>query len=381
MKAMILAAGLGTRLRPLTVNIPKPMMPVVNIPVLEYSIELLKSHGVDTIVINLYHHPDVVRDYFGDGRRWDLRVYYSEEEQPLGDAGGVKHAERFFDETFIVMNGDLLINANLTEALAFHTYHNAQVTIILTDVGKAYNDTASLSHYGVVVADDTGRVIQFQQKPDAEEALSNVVSPGIYILEPGVLDLIPNNQPCFFGDDLFPSLLERKVPFGGMQCKSFWHDVKTLPRYRQAHYALLNGQIKHHMTYGKEIGSRIWVGEGSTIHPQARIDGPVVIGKNSRVEKGCLICRNTVLGNEVKVMEGAHLSAGIVWDGSYIGENVVLDKCIVGKDCTITSIKMPIIEAVIADNCIIGPNVIIHPNVLIWPNKILRDCKVSTDVI
>lgn len=237
MKAVIMAGGKGTRLSPLTRKIPKPMVPLLNRPVMEYAIELLKAHGFTEIAVTVHHMSNAIRDYFGDGSNFGVRLYYFEEEIPLGTAGSVKYAESFVDETFLVLSGDALTDIDLTEVLSFHRSKKAMGTIVLASVEIPLE-------YGVVTTDADGQVVRFLEKPDWSEVFSDTVNTGIYVLEPEIFRYYDANVAFDFGRDLFPLLLMMECPLYGYLAEGYWTDIGNLPQYRQAQSDMLERKVK-----------------------------------------------------------------------------------------------------------------------------------------
>ena len=263
MKAMVLAAGKGTRVRPITYTIPKPMIPILQKPVMEFLLELLRQHGFDEIMVNVSHLANEIESYFRDGQRFGVQIAYSFEGriedgqligEALGSAGGMKRIQEFspfFDDTFIVLCGDALIDVDLTKAVQWHKEKGAIATIIMKSVPKQ-----DVSSYGVVVTDEEGRIKTFQEKPSVEEALSTDINTGIYIFEPEILDYIPSGQKFDIGGDLFPMLVEKGAPFYGISMDFQWVDIGKVPDYWHAVREVLLGEVKNVAIPGKGSGSR-----------------------------------------------------------------------------------------------------------------------------
>ncbi|HEY9723268.1 MAG TPA: nucleotidyltransferase family protein, partial [Oscillatoriaceae cyanobacterium] len=255
MKAVLMAGGSGTRLRPLTCDIPKPMVPMLNKPMAEHIINLLKRHGITDIIITLYYLPHVIQNYFGDGRDFGVNITYAvEEKMPLGTAGCVKAIESLLDDTFIVISGDSLTDIDLTEAVNFHKQKGSVASIVLKRV-------ANPLEFGVVITDDDNRIRRFLEKPSSSEVFSDTINTGTYVLDPEVLKLLPADKEVDFSKDLFPLLLERNDPMFGFVADGYWEDVGNLQSYRQAHYDILDGKVKVELPYNRLEGD-IWIGEG-----------------------------------------------------------------------------------------------------------------------
>ncbi len=294
MKAMILAAGKGTRVSPITDEIPKPMIPLVRKPVMESIVELLKRHNVEDIVINTSHLAPAIENYFRDGEQFGVNISHSFEgclvdgeiqAEAVGSAGGMKKIQDFsgfFDETFIVLCGDALIDLDITKALEFHRSRNAMATIVLKDVPQE-----EVYKYGVVETDNTGKILQFQEKPAVDEAVSTTINTGIYIFEPEVLDYVPSDREYDIGSELFPALVAAGVPFYGVSLPFQWIDIGSIPDFWRANRAVLQGEVKKYKLPGKEIRPGVRVGINVRINlDEVEIEPPVYIGSGTSVGNG-----------------------------------------------------------------------------------------------
>ncbi|MDD5259371.1 MAG: NDP-sugar synthase [bacterium] len=328
MKAMVMAAGVGTRLRPLTHFIPKPMIPIVNKPALEHTLELLKKHNLDEVVINLHFYPDMIRDHFEDGRRYGLKIQYSQEKVLLGTAGGVKRAERYFQETFVVMSGDGLTDINLSKVIEFHKKKKSLATMVLKKVDARFD-------YGVTLIDQYNRIEKFIEKPAWSDVFANTVNTGIYVFEPEIFDYIPKNKFYDFGRNVWPLLLAGKKPIFGYEMNSYWCDIGNLQEYKRAEKNALEGAVKIKIP-GKLKSKNIWIGSNTYIHPGVKIAGPVVIGSNCRIEKGVTVDSFTTIGNNSIIEEKAVLSDCILWAGVHVARGVQLRNCVIGNQATIS---------------------------------------------
>ena len=257
MKAVIMAGGKGTRLKPLTCYKPKPMVPIVNRPMMEHIIDLLKKHKFTEVMATLFYLPQVIEDYFGDGRNFGLNMKYFIEETPLGTAGSVRNGADFLNETFLVISGDALTDIDLEAAIKFHQEKGATATLILTKVDNPLE-------YGVVITDQDGKIKRFLEKPGWGEVFSDTVNTGIYILEPKIFDYFQAGQVFDFSKELFPLLLASGEPLYGYIASGYWSDIGNLEQYRQAHYDVLTGKVKIAMP-GQEIRPGVWVGEGERL--------------------------------------------------------------------------------------------------------------------
>lgn len=325
MKAMVLAAGVGSRLDPLTARVPKPLVPIANVPVMEHIVGLLSRHGYTDIVANLHYLPDMLREHFGDGSKFGVNLTFRYEEELTGDAGGVRACRDFFDDTFIVLMGDLLTDADLTSIVAAHKRKGALATIGVKQVEE-------VEHFGVVVRDENGFITGFQEKPKRSEALSNMVSAGIYVLEPEVFDHMPVSGVYGFGRQLFPLLVEGGQRVLGEEIKSYWSDVGTIEQYRQSNFDVLKGltDIPIPGTKSQDANKTLWLCDGASVSPKAKVTGNLLIGKNSKVDEatfaGCVI-----VGDNCQIHEGAYLENAIVWSGSVIESGAVIKNSIIGE--------------------------------------------------
>ncbi|MCC6444932.1 MAG: NDP-sugar synthase [Armatimonadetes bacterium] len=324
---MVLAAGVGSRLDPLTRSVPKPMVPVVNKPVLAYILELLHKHGFREIVINLYYLGDQIEEYFGDGSGLGLKITYMKEEKLYGTAGSVKRAQEFFDDTFMVVGGDDLTDLDISRMLKYHKDKRSLATIALSLV----DDPAQ---YGIALLNERGRINRFLEKPRGEAIFSNAANTGVYIFEPEVFDLIPAGQFYDFGRDLFPLLLSLRKPFYGWLTSSYWRDIGSLDEYRQAHYDSLQGRVAMKMPL-PEVRRFVWMGENVEIDPTAEVGYPVVIGHNCHIEAGAKVLEDSILGDNCIVENNAVVSRSILWEGARVMRNTMIEGCVVGTGCQV----------------------------------------------
>jgi len=364
-KAMVLAAGLGTRLRPLTDLISKPMAPIVNRPVMEHIIRLLVEHNFTDIVCNLHWYPDEIRNYFGDGSKWGISIVYSYEKKLLGTAGGVKNVEDFFkDNTFLVISGDALTDINLTDAARFHKKKGGVATLILTEV----EDT---SQYGVVLLDIDDRIKGFQEKPLSGEAKSNLANSGIYFFQKEIFNYLPKRGKfCDFGKELFPNLLGKNVLYYGYRHHQYWNDVGNLDQYQQGNFDALEGKVKVSIP-GKKIKEGVWVGKNCKIEEGVIIIPPVCIGDNCTIKKDAKLFGPIILGNNTIVDERAVLYRGIKWGSGYVGKDASLIGAIIGYDAKIKDKASILEKAVIGSRSIIKDGIKIHPSVKIMSDEVI----------
>jgi mannose-1-phosphate guanylyltransferase len=312
---MLLAAGLGTRLRPLTYEVPKPLVPVLGTPVMEHIARLLSQHGFEDVISNLHHFPEQIEKRFADGSQWGLRLSYSHEEELLGTAGGVRNArDHFGDETFLIISGDALTDIDLTALWEAHRAKGGIATLSLKRV-------ADPSQIGVVILGDDGRIQGFQEKPDPAEALSDLGNCGIYVMEPEIFDYFPDRPFVDWALDVFPALLDQDVPFYGYEISEYWNDIGNIREFRQGNFDAMIGEVRVEIEAGRLNpdlegidGPPVYVGEGCQIGAGVRLTGPVVLGDGCRVGEGAAI-RETVLwpGTEVaphEVVIGAVAGTG-----------------------------------------------------------------------
>ncbi len=362
MRAVLMAGGAGTRLRPLTCDLPKPMVPILNRPIAAHIINLLKRHNITEVIATLHYLPDVLRDYFGDGSDYGVQMSYAvEDEHPLGTAGCVKNIEELLNETFLVISGDSITDFDLTAAIAFHRQKQAKATLILTRVPNPIE-------FGVVITDEDQRICRFLEKPSTSEIFSDTINTGIYILEPELLDYLPPNEESDFSTDLFPLLLENKEPMYGYIAEGYWCDVGHLEAYRESQYDALERKVYLDLAQA-EIEPGIWVGEDTSIDPTAVLTPPVLIGDNCRIGPNALIEPGTVIGDNVTVGVGAELKRAIIGNGVIIGDEAFLAACVVSRGSRVERRTQVLEGVVIGPLCIIGEEAQINANVKIWPSK------------
>jgi mannose-1-phosphate guanylyltransferase len=342
MKAMILAAGKGTRVRPITHTTPKPMIPILQKPVMEFLLELLREHGFTEVMVNVSHLAEEIENYFRDGQRFGVEIAYSfegriEDGQLIGDAigsaGGLKKIQTFqpfFDDTFVVLCGDALIDLDLSEAVRRHKAKGAMASLITKRVPKE-----QVSSYGVVVTDEDGRVRSFQEKPAVDEAASDMINTGIYIFEPEVLDYIPAGVPFDIGSDLFPRLVADGAPFYALPMEFEWVDIGKVPDYWQAIRSVLQGQVRQVQIPGKEVRPGIFTGLNVSANwDKINVQGPIYVGGMTKIEDGATIIGPAMIGPSCHICEGATIDNSIIFDYSRIGPGVrLVEKLVYGRYC------------------------------------------------
>jgi len=343
MKAMILAAGKGTRVRPITYTIPKPMIPILQKPVMEFLLELLRQHGFDQIMVNVSHLAHEIEGYFRDGQRFGVQIAYSFEGyidqngelqgKAIGSAGGMRRIQDFspfFDDTFVVLCGDALIDLDLTAAVKWHKEKGSIATIITKTV-----PLEEVSSYGVVVTDEDGKIKAFQEKPRVEDALSTNINTGIYIFEPEVLDYIPSETEFDIGGQLFPKLVEIGAPFYAIPMDFEWVDIGKVPDYWHAIRAVLSGEVKNVQIPGREIAPGVYAGLNVAVNlDKVNIQGPVYIGGMTHIEDGATIIGPTMIGPNCWICSGAIVKDSVIFDYSRLGSGVRLEnKLVYGRYC------------------------------------------------
>lgn len=358
MKAVILVGGQGIRLQPLTCTTPKPMLPLVNIPFLEYVIKLLESHGIREIILSTSYLPAVFEDYF-DQHSLGVNLSYVIEEEPLGTCGAVKNVEYLLDDTFIVFNGDILTNLNISQLIEYHKAKKAEATLTLTSVE---DPTA----YGLVPLDRTSRATDFIEKPSWDEVTTDLVNAGTYVLEPDVLKYAPEGENYSFERGLFPTLLEKGEPVFGFPSSAYWLDIGTPQKYLKAHHDILEGKVPLKFV-GEEIKPRVWIGKGTEISPEATVFGPTVIGENCRILSHTTVFGNTTIGDDCEIKEGARLEGCVLYDGCVVDEAAVIKNSILGKELVLGK-RVHVDEvAVLGDNMVVNDENYLKKGIRVWP--------------
>jgi mannose-1-phosphate guanylyltransferase/phosphomannomutase len=362
MRAVLMAGGSGTRLRPLTCDLPKPMVPILNRPIAEHIINLLKRHQITEVIATLHYLPDVLRDYFQDGSDYGVQMTYAvEEDQPLGTAGCVKNIAELLDETFLVISGDSVTDFDLTAAIEFHKQKKSKATLILTRVPNPIE-------FGVVITNEEGKIQRFLEKPSTSEIFSDTVNTGTYILEPEVLDYLPVNTETDFSKDLFPLLLAKNEPMYGYIAQGYWCDVGHLDAYREAQYDALDRKVKLEVDY-QEISPGVWVGQNTYIDRTANIEAPVLIGDNCRIGAKVQIESGTVIGDNVTIGAEANLKRPIVWNGAIVGEEAHLSACVISRGSRVDRRAHVLEAAVVGSLSTVGEEAQISTGVRVWPSK------------
>ncbi|BDZ66583.1 NDP-sugar synthase [Methanobacterium ferruginis] len=352
-KAVLMAGGKGSRIRPLTLSRPKPMIPVANRPMIEYIVEKIKNSGYNELVVTLSYLKNQLKHLLNE-RYPELNIKYSVEKQPFGTAGGVKKAEKYLDDTFFVLSGDVLVDVDLNKLLDFHRKHNALATMVLTPVEDP-------SHFGIAVLDENKQIIKFLEKPAPHEVFSKIANTGTYILEPEIFNYIENRKgEVDFSHDVFPRLIEEKAGIYGYVLDGYWNDVGRPKTYLQANYDVLNKKMTPNPP-GKKLKESIgrlgdiWVGKDVEIDEKVRIVGPVAIGDGSVIERGCTIGRNTVIGENAYLEKNSTIKGSVIFPESMIKASACLKDCIVDSGCCVE--KGSFIErgAILGSSVQLGP--------------------------
>ncbi len=375
MRAVIMAGGQGTRLRPLTSDQPKPMIPVANVPCMEHIINLLKRHGFERVVVTLEYMPEVIRGHFGDGSPWGVEMEYSVEEEPLGTAGSVKYVEGKLGERFVVVSGDAMTDVDLGAVVGFHEERGSEVTLVLKKVDDP-------SEFGIVVLGDDGRVQRFLEKPDEDEVFSYTANTGIYVVEPGVLDEIPSGQEYDWSKELFPKLLDEGRPVYGyvMEDPSYWEDIGNIEQYMDAQRAVLDGEVRGVKPPGEEKHEGVFVGERVEADEEA-LEAPVALGDGVRISPGARVGPYAILAPGVSVAAGATVVRSTIAEGAKIGEGAQLDGALVGRSCEIGAGARLGRGCALGDGVVVGEGATISAGVSVYPGEKIPDgAEVSEDV-
>jgi mannose-1-phosphate guanylyltransferase/phosphomannomutase len=359
----------------MTANQPKPLLPVVNRPIMEHVLRLLKRHGFTETVVTVQFLAALVRNYFGDGDELGMSLHYATEEIPLGTAGSVKNAaDKLRDERFLVISGDALTDIDLTDMIRFHEENGALVTIGLKRVPNPLE-------FGIIIVDEQGRVQRFLEKPTWGQVFSDTVNTGVYVMEPEVLDEVAPGVPVDWSADVFPKLLAQGAPLFGYVASGYWEDVGTHESYLKSQADALSGRVRLDAD-GFELSPGVWVAEGASVDPDAILKGPVYIGGYAKVEAGAELREYTVLGDNVVVKEGAFLHRAVVHDNVYIGPSAHLRGCVVGKNTDVMTGARIEENAIVGDECVIEAEAYVSSGVKIYPFKTIEaGAVVNTSVI
>ncbi|MGH2506183.1 MAG: sugar phosphate nucleotidyltransferase [Ktedonobacteraceae bacterium] len=374
MKAVVMAGGEGSRLRPLTIRRPKPMVPIAGKPVMEHILNLLKRHGITEVVVTVQYLASNIEDYFGNGSQLGMRITYSREDVPLGTAGSVKNAEEHLTEPFIVISGDALTDYNLSEIIDYHNSKKSLATLTLAHVHNPLE-------YGVIITNEDGHISQFLEKPSWGEVFSDTINTGIYVLDPHIFSYFEKDKPFDFSQELFPYMLKKGDPIYGYVSSGYWCDVGNLSEYMRANADVLNQQVKVEIS-AQNIGGNIWCEEGVDIEEDAQLYGPLYLAHDCKIKNGAIIHGPSVIGHYTIIDERAQVDRSVTWNNSYVGERAELRGALVGSATSIKSKAVMFEGSVIGDNSIVQEGAIVQPNVKIWPDKeIEAGAVINTSII
>jgi len=363
MKAVIMAGGEGTRLRPQTSNLPKPMLPLVGRPMMEHIVSLLRRHGVTDIVVTVAFLPNAIRSYFGDGTELGVRMVYATEESPLGTAGSVRNAREELTERFLVISGDVLTDIDLTSVVEFHEKNEALATLALCAVEYPLE-------FGIVITREDGSVERFLEKPGWGQVFSDTINTGIYVLEPEIFDMIPEGRPVDFSSEVFPAVLDAGDPLFGYVADGYWEDVGTTAAYLKAHQDILSGRVQVDIA-GFEVRPGVWLGKGSSVDPTARIDGPAFIGENCTIDKGAVLGPYTTLGANTRLAERAEVEHSVIGENAYLGPASRVEGAVLGRACDLRQGARCEPGSVVGESCLIGAHAEVR-GVKIYPGKVVE---------
>lgn len=373
-KAIIMAGGKGTRLRPLTCGIPKPMVPVFDKPVMEYTLELLKKHKFNEVGITLSYLPQMIIDSFGKGNDYDLNISYFIEKTALGTGGSVRNTDNYLDGTFMVISGDSLTDLNLDKAIEFHRNKSSKATIVLKRVPIPIE-------YGVIITRQDGRIVRFFEKPSWGEVFSDTVNTGIYILEPEVIQYYKKGDVFDFSKDLFPRLLKDGIPMYGFITNDYWCDIGDLSSYRQTHFDILDNKVRVNIGK-KEIEKGIWMGEEVFLGNRIKLIAPIYIGNNTIIENDAYVDSYSIISGNCKISERSKIKRSIIWKGVEIGEDTNITGSVICSNSIVKNNVSIFENTVIGQDTVLLDNSIIKPDIKIWPEKkVYENTIVSQNII
>ncbi|HEY9069069.1 MAG TPA: sugar phosphate nucleotidyltransferase [Candidatus Ozemobacteraceae bacterium] len=368
MNAVIMAGGFGTRLRPITCNIPKPMVPLANMPMMEHIVNLLKKYDLKQIVSVLYFQPEVITKHFGDGSDFGIKMDYVMATADYGTAGSIKNSEEHLKgKRFIIISGDVLTDFDLSAAIRFHEERKSMATIVLTRV-------ANPLEYGVVITANDGKIERFLEKPSWGEVFSDTINTGIYILEPEIFEHIPAKTEFDFSKNLFPLMLKEKLPLYGYIAEGYWKDIGDINEYRLAHRDVLNGSVQVQIPGERlnVIGRDVWVGANTKMGKRVNLKGGVIIGANCTIEDGVEL-ENCIIGDGCTIKGGARIFDSVLWERIYVGNKAHITENIIGSDTQVRDGATLESGVVISEECRIGEHSTVRSNVKIWPRKVVED--------
>ena len=366
MKAVIMAGGFGTRIQPLTSSFPKPMIPLFNRPIMLHIVELLKKYDITDLVMLLYHQPFYIKNFFRDGSDFGVKITYVTPLQDLGTAGAVKAAEKYLDQRFMVISGDLLTDFNLKKIMDFHSDNKAKATITLTSVKDPLQ-------FGVVITDKEKRITQFLEKPGWGEVISDTINTGIYVLEPEILSQIPDGENFDFSQDLFPQMLADKEALFGYTAKGYWRDIGNTDSYREAYQDIFKGRVNLKIDEPKQdfVGKDLRIGVDVKLEHAGGLEGTIVIGDNSQV-LGDVSIKDTVIGRNCTIERGVKLNRCVIWDNSYVKKGAKITDSVICSNVRIGQSAVLEEGVIVADDTSVGDEAVIKADVKIWPKKMIE---------
>ncbi len=364
MKAVIMAGGEGTRLRPQTSNLPKPMLPLVGRPMMEHIVSLLRRHGITDIVVTVAFLPNAIRSYFGDGSELGVSMVYATEETPLGTAGSVRNAREQLTERFLVISGDVLTDIDLSSVIAFHEKNEALATIALCAVENPLE-------FGIVITREDGTIERFLEKPGWGQVFSDTINTGIYVLEPEIFDSIPDGRSVDFSGEVFPTVLDAGQPLYGYVAAGYWEDVGTTAAYLKAHEDILDGKVEVDVA-GFELRPGVWIGKGSSIDPSARIDSPAFVGENCTIDEAVVIGAYSTVGANTQVAARAELQRSVIGENSYLGPATRVEGAVLGRSCDLRVGARIEPGAVVGEGCLVGAHAEVRSDVKVYPYKVVE---------
>lgn len=369
MKAVILVGGLGTRLRPLTCNTPKPMIPLANRPFIEHMLLRLRNQGITEVVLAVQYLADHFRETLGDGSRLGIHLEIAEEPEPRGTAGAVKNVEHLLDDTTFVFNGDVVTDLDLQQMLRFHRSQGSRATLALTAVDDP-------TQFGLVEMDSAQRVQRFLEKPRAEDITTNLINAGTYIIEPEVLSYIPPNEFYMFERGLFPVLLQRSEPMFGYPSRAYWTDIGRPAHYLAVNHDILIGKVQYQLD-GEEIADRVWAAGPVDIHDTVQLVGPIVLGADVRIARSAHIIGPTVIGAGCHIGAEATIEGAVLWQNNHIEVGANLRDCVIGSNNEIGRNTIITGGTIVSDNCRIGADNRLDREMRLWPGAVLKDQAIS----
>lgn len=369
MKAVILVGGLGTRLRPLTCNTPKPMIPIVNRPFIEHMLIRLRDQGIDEIILAVQYLAEQFEATLGDGSQLGIKLHIMPEPEPRGTAGAVKNVEYLLDDTCFVFNGDVMTDLDLQAMLAFHREKGSKATISLTPVDDP-------TQFGLVETDNDYQIKRFLEKPRAEDVTTNLINAGTYVIEPGIFRYVPPDQFYMFERGLFPVLLQTGDPMYGYFSRAYWSDIGKPQTYLEVNHDILIGRVAYDIP-GEEISSRVWAQGEVSIHSSAQIIGPVLFGAGVRVARGARIIGPTVVGPQCEIATDSLIENTVLWENNVVEEGATLRSCVVGRGNRIGARSFITGGSIISDECSLGAENRLDRGVKLWPGTSLKDQAIS----